>query len=72
VCVKALVEEGGTARTLTVVSSTQGIAWQDVTVTGCDTIPTGNVTAGQLIEGCQGTVTVAYTPTNTLLYTTDF
>ena len=63
---------------LEVVSADNNLDWADVTVGGTntgntDTGPNANeIDAGERIEGCSGTVTVTWTPTNTLLGTWDF
>lgn len=64
----------GAGRTLTVSSASDShLAWADFNVTGCTTVPTsGNVTAGNVISGCSGTVKIVHKPTNALVYETDF
>ena len=52
--------------TLTVFSSPPNQAWTDYEVSGCTTVPTGAMTAGQQITGCTGNVLIRYVPTNTV------
>jgi flagellin-like protein len=59
---------------LTLVSADTGLVWSDFEVTGngTDTFDSlGAVTAGQFISlsGTTGTITITYTPTNTLMGT---
>jgi len=55
---------------LTLVSADSGLVWTDFTTTGAAR-PTGTVTAGQFITLGIGntTISVVYTPTNTLMGT---
>lgn len=67
-------QKDSTAKTLIVVQAPTGIKWSDVTVTGCTkpvTLPV-NVTAGDKLTACNGSVTVTYIPSNSLLYQTAF
>jgi hypothetical protein len=62
-------------RTLTVISvDSNEILWADIINTqGTCTIPTtGYVTSGDVITGCYGTITLQYTPTDTILGTFQF
>lgn len=56
------------ATVLQVVQAPTGLDWSDFTVTGCATIPTGAVDAGDRLEACGSTVTVRHVPSNSLVY----
>lgn len=61
------VTRDGTTLLIVRVSST--VPWSDLTVTGCTTIPTtGNVAAGDTLEGCTNPTRIAHAPTNTLVF----
>lgn len=53
---------------LTVIGADQDLAWEDFTVTGCTTVPTGAVDAGDQIEACSGRVTIKHDPSNSLVF----
>lgn len=56
-----------------IIQSPTGLAWEDITVTGCDTFPvSGNITAGDFITDCVGNVLINHVPTNSVLYSTKF
>lgn len=57
---------------LTVSKAPTGISWTDIHVTGCTKPTNGNVTAGDTLTSCNGTVKIIHLPTNTLLYETRF
>lgn len=54
--------------TLMVVSAPTGLDWGDFAVTGCTTIPTGTVDAGDKLEVCGAEVLVTHTPSNSVVY----
>lgn len=56
---------------LVLISSEPGLVWSDFTFTGC-VAPTGNVTAGQVIQCQPGDVLVSYKPSNSVVYRTVF
>lgn len=51
-----------------VASADTGLVWEDFTVTGCDTVPTGSLDAGDMLEACGTSVVVAHTPSNTVVW----
>lgn len=51
-----------------VVKAPTGMDWADLEVTGCDTVPTGTVEAGDKLEVCGESVQVRHVPTNSLVY----
>ena len=59
---------GSNETELTVISAPNGLVWADFTVTGCTTVPTGNVDAGDKVTGCSASITVRHDETNTLVY----
>ncbi len=65
-----------TNRTLTVTAvNAQTILWSNIDMIGsgaCNPLPTGNVTIGQQITNCSGTIVLRYLPTDTILYVADF
>jgi flagellin-like protein len=61
------------AATLTVTSASDNdLKWSDFTVTGCVNGNAGNVTAGDTLTACAGSVKIVYRPANTLVYETVF
>jgi archaeal type IV pilus assembly protein PilA len=57
---------------LMIQGADHGIPWSDLLVTGCINGNTGNVTAGQTLTDCAGSVTITHTPTNQLIYSHQF
>lgn len=56
------------AGNLTVTSAPGNLLWSEFTVTGCTTIPTGALDAGDVIQGCDGDVVIKHNATNSLTY----
>lgn len=54
--------------TLMVVSAPANLDWSDFAVTGCTTVPTGAVDAGDKLEVCAPEVIVTHTPSNSVVY----
>lgn len=53
----------------TVSHATPKLVYEDLTISGCDTVPTGDVLAGDTWLDCDtGHVTVTYVPMNQLIY----
>lgn len=52
----------------TVASADDGLDWGDFTVTGCTTVPTGSLDAGDTLEGCTDDATMKHDDTNTLVW----
>lgn len=57
---------------LTVTQATRNHDWSAFTVTGCSTVPTGTVDAGDRLSGCAGDVTIRHNPSNSLVYSGRF
>jgi flagellin-like protein len=57
---------------LTVISADLGLTWEEFNVTGCTTVPTGPLDAGDIIIGCTGNVVVRHRASNSLTYQTAF
>ncbi len=51
-----------------VIRADHGLLWADFTVTGCTTVPTGTLDAGDVLEGCTPPVTIAHTATNAVVF----
>lgn len=60
-------DDGG--ETFLLLHAPKSMDWSDFTVTGCTTVPTGNMTAGDRLEGCTPPVTVVHEDTNSVAWT---
>ena len=62
--------------TLTVVYvNPDDVLWSDLDQIGsgtCDPLPTGNVTVGDMITNCSGTIVLRYIPTNEVIGVFEF
>jgi len=69
-------QQDNTNRTLTVTyTSAVDIPWSDLSEVGdgtCDPLPTGNVTAGDIITNCTGIIVLLYLPTYEVLGAFEF
>lgn len=61
-----------TRGTIEVQASPTGARWQDLDVDGCATVPTGPISAGDLLSGCAGRVTIVEIESRFLIVTFDF
>jgi len=62
-------------RTITVNATDPGVAWSYIGQMGngtCSSLPTGNVTVGQMITNCSGSIILVYIPRGDALFTADF
>lgn len=58
-------DQGGN---FTVVKAESGLDWSDFTATGCTTVPTGPVVAGDELADCDGSLSLVHVPSNSLVY----
>lgn len=50
------------------LSATPGLEWSRFSVTGCNELPSGNVTAGDILGDCTDPVRVVDTKTNSVIW----
>lgn len=60
--------QGSEAGTILVIAAPHGIYWDQLAVNGCANVPSGIVTGGQVIAGCQGMVTITQRASNQILF----
>lgn len=65
-------DKDAASSSLTIIKADSNVPWSDLSVTGCTAPASGNITAGQSLTSCSGAVSVVHSPTNSLLYSTDF
>jgi len=51
------------------VKAPHNLDWSQFTITGCTTLPTGDVNAGDELRGCSGDVVVVDNDSNTIVWT---
>jgi hypothetical protein len=60
------------ARTLTIASVDQDLDWSELAITGATGIPTGPISAGDVIRGCKGSVGIVHKHTGMHIYDASF
>lgn len=51
-----------------VVDAPAGLAWEDFDVVGCDTVPTGVLSAGDRFSGCEDDAFIRHTDSGSLVW----
>lgn len=52
----------------TVLRADKGLEWEDMVVTGCTTVPTGPLDAGDVLLGCSDSANMVHRETNAVVW----